>query len=42
MVYGYQVVIKKYARCRHVTLQVLNNYAGFDYKWSWYSSREKM
>jgi len=30
-----------HARWRHVTLQVLNNYAGFDHKWSWESSREK-
>ena len=33
--------LKNYARRRHVTLRVLNNYAVFDHKWSWYSSLKK-
>ena len=32
---GIKWSLKNYARWRHVTLQVLNNYAGFDHKCSW-------
>ena len=35
MVYGYQVVIKKFYLMTSRDLVVLNNYAGFDHKWSW-------